>query len=358
MLEKVARFIPSPLSTLGSLALSFFLLIDGMAPPKESPAAAKKPRLPRVFVIRHGETEWSLSGQHASSLLGCPPGYSLTRTDTLAPLQTGLTDIPLTSHGESIVRQLGTRIVGQGKILDPAHIQHVFVSPRQRAQKTYDLLFQDVDKKPSCSVEEDVREWEYGVCEGARSSSSLGDGFASPGQTQTTRAHLTDRRETRDAQARRPRRSGPRLATTGTSGPWVAPRGNRPTRSETAATASSKRLSTWQSEPFFSFVPPSFHSCPLLSFPESFLRELRLFSFQLDSSRPERFALFFPPQKGPEGYTYTQDKQEAEPCHESSPSRSAHHGKEDTEGHHGDIVVVSHGHFSRCFMYVPSLPAR
>jgi hypothetical protein len=38
------------------------------------------------------------------------PGYSLTRTDTLAPLQTGLTDIPLTSHGESIVRQLGSYV--------------------------------------------------------------------------------------------------------------------------------------------------------------------------------------------------------------------------------------------------------
>lgn len=34
------------------------------------------------------------------------------------------------------------------------------------------------------------------------------------------------------------------------------------------------------------------------------------------------------------------------------PPRSAHHGKEDTEGHHGDIVIVSHGHFSRCFMCV------
>lgn len=36
---------------------------------------------------------------------------------------------------------------------------------------------------------------------------------------------------------------------------------------------------------------------------------------------------------------------------------SAHHGKEETEGHHGDILIVSHGHFSRCFMFVPSLPS-
>lgn len=82
-------------------------------------------------------------------------------------VQTGLTDIPLTEHGESIVRDLGTRIVGANKILDPAHIQHVFVSPRQRAVKTFDLLFEGVEQKPSWSKEDEIREWEYGVCEGA-----------------------------------------------------------------------------------------------------------------------------------------------------------------------------------------------
>ncbi|GAA5909369.1 hypothetical protein JCM6882_000965 [Rhodosporidiobolus microsporus] len=100
---------------------------------------------PRVFVVRHGQTEWSLSGQH-----------------------TGRTDLPLTPAGETSVRDLGTRIVGAGKILDPSHIQHVFVSPRQRARKTYDLLFEGVEEKdrPETSTEEGVREWDYGVAEG------------------------------------------------------------------------------------------------------------------------------------------------------------------------------------------------
>lgn len=39
-----------------------------MSPSASSSAASKKPRLPRVFVVRHGETEWSISGQHVSRL--------------------------------------------------------------------------------------------------------------------------------------------------------------------------------------------------------------------------------------------------------------------------------------------------
>lgn len=67
-----------------------------------------------------------------------------------------------------MLRELGKRIVGPGKVLDPAHIQHVFVSPRSRAQKTFQLLFEEQgEKAPSFSLEEGVREWDYGVCEGA-----------------------------------------------------------------------------------------------------------------------------------------------------------------------------------------------
>ncbi|POY75329.1 hypothetical protein BMF94_1556 [Rhodotorula taiwanensis] len=188
-----------------------------MAAPPESTIAAKKPRLPRVFVIRHGETEWSLSGQH-----------------------TGLTDIPLTEHGESIVRDLGTRIVGANKILDPAHIQHVFVSPRQRAVKTFDLLFEGVEEKPSWSKEDEIREWEYGVCEGKSSK--------------TIRSEL------------------------------------------------GQDWDIWTM------------GCPQGESPD----EMR--------DRCDRMIKKIVDLAG------------------------AHHGKEDTEGHHGDIVIVSHGHFSRCFI--------
>lgn len=144
-----------------------------------SSAASKKPRLPRVFVVRHGETEWSISGQHVSLALSlvCPAagakGQSRSSLHcTRANLgrsfhgQTGRTDLPLTQNGERIIRDLGKRIVGPGKVLDPAHIQHVFVSPRSRAQKTFELLFEGAEKKPSYELEEGVREWEYGVCEG------------------------------------------------------------------------------------------------------------------------------------------------------------------------------------------------
>ncbi|GAA6011749.1 hypothetical protein JCM11491_000738 [Sporobolomyces phaffii] len=104
----------------------------------------KPTRLPRIFVVRHGETEWSLSGQH-----------------------TGLTDIPLTSNGEETIRALGKRIAGPGKILDPHNIKHCFVSPRARAQKTFQLLFEGCPTgTPEYSLEEGVREWEYGVAEG------------------------------------------------------------------------------------------------------------------------------------------------------------------------------------------------
>ncbi|GAA5964594.1 hypothetical protein JCM21900_002653 [Sporobolomyces salmonicolor] len=104
----------------------------------------KPTRLPRVYVVRHGETAWSLSGQH-----------------------TGRTDIPLTEHGEEVIRALGKRIVGEGKVLDPANIKHCFISPRQRAQKTFQLLFESSPTGvPEHSLEDNVREWDYGVAEG------------------------------------------------------------------------------------------------------------------------------------------------------------------------------------------------
>ncbi|KDE06890.1 hypothetical protein MVLG_02778 [Microbotryum lychnidis-dioicae p1A1 Lamole] len=104
------------------------------------------PTMPRLILIRHGETEWSLNGRH-----------------------TGKTDIPLTSNGEELVRSLGQRIVGKGKMLDPDHIQGVLVSPRQRAQTTFSLLFRenlDEADVPKSETEQDVQEWDYGKYEG------------------------------------------------------------------------------------------------------------------------------------------------------------------------------------------------
>ena len=65
--------------------------------------------LPNIYLARHGETAWSLSGQH-----------------------TGLTDLPLTERGERNARQLGERLKG-------LTVARVFTSPLQRAVRTCEL---------------------------------------------------------------------------------------------------------------------------------------------------------------------------------------------------------------------------
>ncbi|KAK4503910.1 hypothetical protein PRZ48_004825 [Zasmidium cellare] len=97
---------------------------------------------PRVFLIRHGETEWSKSGQY-----------------------TGLTDIPLTPHGEAQVIATGKTIYGPGRLIDPEKVAKVLVSPRSRAVRTIELL---TGRKEGWEVEEGLREWEYGQYEGLK----------------------------------------------------------------------------------------------------------------------------------------------------------------------------------------------
>ncbi|KAF2773400.1 phosphoglycerate mutase-like protein [Teratosphaeria nubilosa] len=72
---------------------------------------------PRVFIIRHGETEWSLNGRH-----------------------TGISDIPLTVNGEKRVRATGRALVGNDRLIVPKNLAHIYVSPRKRAQRTLELL--------------------------------------------------------------------------------------------------------------------------------------------------------------------------------------------------------------------------
>ena len=90
--------------------------------------------LPTIYLARHGETAWSLSGQH-----------------------TGLTDLPLTERGERNARQLGNRLSGLAFV-------KVFTSPLQRAARTSELAgFAAV-----AEVDRDLLEWNYGDYEGRR----------------------------------------------------------------------------------------------------------------------------------------------------------------------------------------------
>ena len=62
-------------------------------------------------------------------------------------------------------------LVGSGKLIDPAKFAHIFVSPRQRAQSTLDLLLSDAEKKAlveegKITTTEDIAEWDYGEYEG------------------------------------------------------------------------------------------------------------------------------------------------------------------------------------------------
>lgn len=89
----------------------------------------------RVFLLRHGETEWSISGKH-----------------------TGRTDIPLTDHGRDLAGaagNLGVRLRGG---VAPSL---VLCSPRTRARVTAELAGLTVDR-----VDERLVEWDYGVYEG------------------------------------------------------------------------------------------------------------------------------------------------------------------------------------------------
>ena len=86
----------------------------------------------RLFVMRHGETDWSRSGQH-----------------------TGRADIPLTEHGEQEARQLGMRI-------RDIKFAHVMTSPLQRARHTCTLAGQATD----ATTELDLVEWDNGDYEG------------------------------------------------------------------------------------------------------------------------------------------------------------------------------------------------
>src|SRR5580700_3352041 len=92
--------------------------------------------LPVVYLARHGETAWSLSGQH-----------------------TGRTDLPLTDRGERNARALGERLRG-------LTFSKVFTSPLLRATRTCELA----GFGRAAEIDPDLVEWDYGQYEGRRTA--------------------------------------------------------------------------------------------------------------------------------------------------------------------------------------------
>jgi broad specificity phosphatase PhoE len=86
----------------------------------------------RVFLVRHGETAWSLSGQH-----------------------TGVTDIPLTENGRTLARQLAP-------ILAKVVFGRIFTSPLRRARETCELA----GLGERAEIDYNLVEWNYGDYEG------------------------------------------------------------------------------------------------------------------------------------------------------------------------------------------------
>jgi probable phosphoglycerate mutase len=97
--------------------------------------------LPAVYLTRHAETAWSVTGQH-----------------------TGLTDLPLTERGEGNARRLAERLRG-------TTFEKVYTSPLRRAMRTCELA----GFGPVAEIDADLVEWNYGNYEGRRTEDILAE---------------------------------------------------------------------------------------------------------------------------------------------------------------------------------------
>nr|WP_255607495.1 histidine phosphatase family protein [Phyllobacterium sp. 2063] len=96
---------------------------------------------PEIYLVRHGETEWSASGKH-----------------------TGLTDMPLTDAGEAAARKLAGRLEGIG-------FSAVWSSPSQRAYNTAVLA----GYGSAAAKKAELSEWDYGAYEGITTKQILAE---------------------------------------------------------------------------------------------------------------------------------------------------------------------------------------
>jgi len=119
-----------------------------------------------LYLVRHGETEWSSSGRHTST-----------------------TDLPLLPEGEQAARQLAPRLAEFG-------FAQVLTSPRRRARHTAELA-----GFPDAVVDDDLVEWDYGEYEGVTTPEihrtdpgwSIWDGVTPGGETPEQVAKRLDR---------------------------------------------------------------------------------------------------------------------------------------------------------------------
>ncbi|MBO0747380.1 MAG: histidine phosphatase family protein, partial [Acidimicrobiaceae bacterium] len=86
---------------------------------------------PNVTLVRHGETTWSMNGQH-----------------------TGRTDLELTEFGERQAKRVGS-------LIGPKPFDLVLVSPRRRTRRTAELA-----GLTPYEIDDDLQEWDYGEFEG------------------------------------------------------------------------------------------------------------------------------------------------------------------------------------------------
>ncbi|MEX1217416.1 MAG: histidine phosphatase family protein [Acidimicrobiales bacterium] len=122
---------------------------------------------PLLYVVRHGATEWSTSGQH-----------------------TGRTDIPLLPIGEDQARETG-------KLLQGLDFSLVLCSPMQRAQRTCELA----GLREHALIDADLHEWDYGDYEGVTTATiresmpgwTVWNGICPNGETINQVAHRADR---------------------------------------------------------------------------------------------------------------------------------------------------------------------
>ncbi|CAK7891559.1 sedoheptulose 1,7-bisphosphatase [[Candida] anglica] len=108
---------------------------------------------PRVIFVRHGQTEWSKSGQYTS-----------------------ITDLPLTDFGVKQMRNTGKHLIGTSpfQLIKPKNLKHIITSPRLRAKQTAELLLESISEQDKAHInireEDEIREWEYGDYEGLLTS--------------------------------------------------------------------------------------------------------------------------------------------------------------------------------------------